>query len=282
MKQFDMTRFGRVLKLDFVEGRKAMMWCALCMLLLYLFFFWFAHNIGIHSSSFYYEQDPEKRMIMHISAICEAVGAFSAIAMFIFFLISASTLYRGEQKKQQRIAWLMLPASNLEKFLSRWIYLLVFSLVGGLLPFFVADLIHMAYLTMTDYPVQSAADDFFKIFPHTRTFPSGEYTGDSPLRVTSEYTFLIAIHAFFLLGGVFFRKFHFIATSAVVVIAFACIVATANMLSYRDTPVTTESAIALRHIIQISIHVGLIALFTWLAYWLFCRWQVVTHKFANV
>ena len=54
------------------------------------------------------------------------------------------------------------------------------------------------------------------------------------------------------------------------------------MLSYRDTPVTTESAIALRHIIQISIHVGLTALFTWLAYWLFCRWQVVTHKFANV
>ena len=282
MKQFDMTRFGRVLKLDFFEGRKAMMWGALCMLLLYLFFFWFAHNIGIHSSSFYYEQDPEKRMMMRVSAICEAVAAFSAIAMVIFFLISASTLYRGEQKKQQRIAWLMLPASNFEKFLSRWIYLLVFSIVGGFLSFFVADLIHMAYLTMTDYPVQSAADDFFKFFPHTRTFPSGEYTGDSPLSVTSEYTALIAIHAFFLLGGVFFKKFHFIATSAVVAILFAVIVATANMLDYRDTPVTTESAIALRLIINIIIRVGLIALFTWLAYWLFCRWQVVTHKFANV
>ena len=146
----------------------------------------------------------------------------------------------------------------------------------------MADLIHMAYLTMTDYPVQSAADDFFKFFPHTRTFPSGEYTGDSPLSVTSEYTALIAIHAFFLLGGVFFKKFHFIATSAVVAILFAVIVATANMLDYRDTPVTTESAIALRLIIHIIIRVGLIALFTWLAYWLFCRWQVVTHKFANV
>ena len=68
---------------------------------------------------------------------------FSVIAMYIFFLISASTLYRGEQKKQQRIAWLMLPASNLEKFLSRWIYMLVFMLVGGVLTFFVADCIHM-------------------------------------------------------------------------------------------------------------------------------------------
>ena len=280
MKQFDMTRFCRVLKLDFVEGRKAMMWGALCMVLLYLFFFWFAHEIGFHDSRFDYEQNPERRMLMRVDAICEAVGVFSAIAMFIFFLISASTLYHGEQKKQQRIAWLMLPASNLEKFLSRWIYLLVFSVVGGLLTFFVADLIHMAYLTMTDYPVQSAADDFFKIFPHTRTFPSGEYTGDNPLSVTSQYTALITIHAFFLLGGVFFKKFHFIATTAVFAVAMACFASVYNSLGYRDTP--TPPDYILGNIISIGFSVCLIAIFTWLAYWLFCRWQVVTHKFANL
>jgi hypothetical protein len=38
----------------------------------------------------------------------------------------------------------------------------------------------------------------------------------------------------------------------------------------------------LSNIIRITVHVGLTVLFTWLAYWLFCRWQVVTHKFANV
>ena len=48
--------------------------------------------------------------------------------MYIFFLIAVSILYRGEQKKQVRIAWLMLPATNLEKFLVRWIYMLAFSL----------------------------------------------------------------------------------------------------------------------------------------------------------
>ena len=279
MKQFDMTRFGRVLKLDFFEGRKAMMWGALCMVLLYLFFFWFAHNIAFHDE--YYGVNEPYVNELRIPRVCEAVGAFGAIAMFIFFLISASTLYRGEQKKQQRIAWLMLPASNFEKFLSRWIYLLVFSIVGGFLSFFVADLIHMAYLTMTDYPVQSAADDFFKFFPHTRTFPSGEYTGDSPLSVTSQYTALITIHAFFLLGGVFFKKFHFIATSAVLVILFAGVVATVNMLGYRDGPVPLDEATK-QFIFWIIVNTGLIALFTWLAYWLFCRWQVVTHKFANL
>ena len=273
MKNFNMTRFGHVLKLDFTEGRKAMMWGAVCMLLLYLFFFWFAWNIGMHSYN--------EIVDFYVQHICEAVAGFSMMAMYIYFLITASTLYRGEQKKQQRIAWLMLPATNLEKFLSRWIYLLVFSIVGGFLSFFVADLIHMAYLTMTDYPVQSAADDFFKIFPHTRTFPSGEYTGDNPLSVTSQYTALITIHAFFLLGGVFFKKFHFIATSAVVVIAFACIVATVNMLGYRDTPVPLDE-VTIQLIFWIIANSGLTVLFTWLAYWLFCRWQVVTHKFANL
>ena len=279
-----MTRFGRVLKLDFFEGRKAIMWGAICMLLLYLFFFWFAHEIGFHNSRFDYEQDPEERMMLYNSAICEAVGAFGAMAMYIFFLITASTLYRAEQKKQQRIAWLMLPATNLEKFTSRWIYMLVFSIVGGLLPFFVADLIHTAYLWISGNPVMWTADDFFNIFPHTRTFPgTNEYTGDSPLRVTESYTIFIMIHAFFLLGGVFFKKFHFIAASAMLVLIAAGWATAYNALGFRDTPTPMPSDYYVRgYIFSITFKICLIALFTWLAYRLFCRWQVVTRKYANV
>ena len=94
MKNFDMTRFGRVLKLDFVEGYKPMLWGALCMMLLYLFFFWFAHNIGMHESIY---DAPEDVTMLRVRTICEAVGAFSLMACFIFFLISASTLFRVEQ-----------------------------------------------------------------------------------------------------------------------------------------------------------------------------------------
>ena len=78
MKNFNMTRFGHVLKLDFAEGRKAMMWGALCMLLLYLFFFWFACNIGMKVSVV-------NDWDTYIGSICEAVGVFSLLAMYIFF-----------------------------------------------------------------------------------------------------------------------------------------------------------------------------------------------------
>jgi len=274
MKQFNMTRFGRVLKLDFFEGRKAMMWGALCMLLLYLFFFWFAHNIGVHDSRFDYNITPAEALRMRMNAICEGVGVFSAIALFIFFLITASTLYRGEQKKQQRIAWLMLPATNLEKFMSRWIYMLAFSIVGGVLPFFVADGIHMGYLWMAGNPVVDATSYILEVLPRV----SLPY---SPLaKVVDIYLVWVTIHSLYLLGGVFFKKFHFIATTAVFAVAMACFASVANSLGYRDTP--TPPDYIMDNVISIGFSVCLIALFTWLAYWLFCRWQVVTHKFANV
>ncbi|MBO7140344.1 MAG: hypothetical protein J6W19_07240 [Prevotella sp.] len=276
MKKFDMKRFGQVLKLDFAEGRKAMMWGALCMTLLYLFFFWFAWNIGFHDSRFDYINNPDERLRLQVSVICEAVGSFSAIAMFFFLLIGASTLYRGEQKKQQRIAWLMLPASNREKFLSRWIYLVVFSLVGGLLSFFVADLAHIAYLWMSDNPVMTTIDDFFYIMPHV---PEGGGIIDL-LSTIMMYSFLIALHAFYLLGGVFFKKFHFIAVSALVVILFVGFVGVFNMLVSPGQPNPVSHTF---YYISVTIFWTLvITLFTWLAYRLFCRWQVVTHKFANV
>ena len=279
MKQFDMTRFGRVVKLDFAEGRKALMWGALCMLLLYLFFFWFAHNIGMTESHFDYTQrmmnlNDAQLKEYRIKEICNAVAAFGVIAMFIYFLIAASTLYRGEQKKQQRIAWLMLPANNLEKFASRWVYLLAFSVVGGVLPFFVADGIHMVYLWMDSYPMMASTDDFFRVFPHVAE-PYGPRLRD----VVAMYLMLVAIHSFYLFGGVFFKKFHFIAASAVLAISFSVFVGLLNAIYSNDTSANSgESALWIMMIVSACC----IALFTWLAYRLFCRWQVVTNKFANI
>ena len=266
MKNFNMTRFGRVLKLDFAEGRKAMMWGAVCMLLLYLFFFWFAWNIGMHVSAVH-DWDT------YVKGLCQAVAGFSMMAMFIFFLITASTLYRGEQKKQQRIAWLMLPATNLEKFLSRWIYMLAFMLVGGVLTIFLADCIHMIWLQIAGHPVHSMAKALVQNLPHANKY--------NPLiEIVNIYLAFVVIHSIFLLGGVFFKKFHFIATSVVFAIAFSVIVWTVNSLGYRDTPTPSDPTMSI--IIWMCIHTCVITVCTWLAYRLFCRWQVVTHKFANV
>jgi hypothetical protein len=273
MKNFDKNRFGHVLKLDFAEGLKPMLWGALCMLLLNLFFFWFAHSIAFHNSFDYMNQPPAEMQRMRINVICEAVGAFGAIAMLIYFLVAASTLYRSEQKKQKRIALLMLPATNLEKFLSRLIYWLVFSLIGGLLTFFVADLIHIGYLAASSNPIVAATPEFFQIMPH----PGKSSTW---LNAISIYAVIVATLAFFLMGGVLFRKYHFIVTAALVVILGTLYATLFNSLGLYK--LNGETAQTVFETVRTVTALVAIPLFTWLAYRLFCRWQVVTHKFVNL
>lgn len=271
MKNFDSKRFGQVLKLDFSEGRKAILWGALAMLLLYLFFFWFTHNIASHDE--YYDVDEPYVSELRVSYVCEGVGALGAVAMLFYWLISASILYRSEQKKQQRIAWLMLPATNLEKFLSRWLYMVVFSLTGGMLAFFVADILHIAYLWMSGNPVDTAAPSFFQRLPHTNEY-------NPLLHIIKVYGMMITIHAFFLMGSVLFRKYHFIVCAALVVLVFAAMASLYNASGLYQH--NGETALTIWNIVLIVFEAISITLFTWLAYRLFCRWQVVTHKFVNL
>lgn len=179
MKNFDLQRFGSVLRFDFAQNRQQLLWCVLGMLMVYLFFFWFAHNIGMRV-------DKVTDWELQIKNICEGVGIFGVVCFYIYMMATASTLYWREQKKAKRTAWLMLPATNLEKFLSRWVFMLAVSL-GGFLMFFVADAIHMAWLWMTGKPIIAATTYFF-----TQT------TNVAWLRLFSVNCIFLAGQAFFL------------------------------------------------------------------------------------
>lgn len=259
MKNFDLQRFGRVLRFDFAQNRQQLLWCVLGMLMGYLFFFWFAHNIGMRV-------DRVTDWELHIKHICEGVGIIGVVSFYIYMLAAASTLYWREQKKAKRTAWLMLPATNLEKFLSRWVFMLVVSL-GGFLMFFVADAIHMTWLWMTDKPIIAATTYFF-----TQT------TNVAWLRLFSVNCFLMSVQAFFLLGGILFRKFQPIVTALVGIVLFL------GLEYFRihigsfipDIPYTWY------HVMQSVFFVALTCVFTVLAYRLFCRWQLATRNFVNL
>lgn len=185
MKDFHLGRFFMVLRLDFAVGLQQLLVYTAGGVLIYLFYFWFAYHVGTIADN----------REMYISHICEAVAMFSIITMYIFFLTVACTLWRHEQKKAWRTIHLMLPATQLEKFLSRWMYMLTLSVVAGCLTFFVADAIHIVWLWLTGKPVVAASTYFIISF------------SSSALNALLLYCIQIeiAIHAFFLLGGVLFR-----------------------------------------------------------------------------
>ena len=265
MKQFDMRRFGLVLKLDFAEGRKPLLWNALLMVLVYLFMFWFAYNVGM--KNVINPDSPE-----YIRGVCEAVGMTGCITMYIFFVACASRIFRNVQKKQTLTTYLMLPATNLEKFLSRWVYMLAVSIVGGILAFFVADALHAAWLFVMGRPVYWASGFFINAFPYG--------TAKYWQTMVELYCMLVFIHAFFLLGGVFFKRYHFAATGAVGLLLLTglswLLRVTGLYKQYNDLTWETSAAI------DITITLVGTVLFIWLSYWLFCRYQVVTRKFVNL
>ena len=264
MRNFNLQRFARVLRLDFIEGRSQLLWLTLAGLMIYLFFFWFAYNIGMTSVTV-------DNLVFHV---CEGVGAFGCITMFLFFLAVASSLFRKEQKKAKRTTYLTLPATNLEKFLSRWVYMLTLSAVGGFLTFLVADAIHMAWLWLTDKPVIAATTYFLKAFPQT----SNSAPHETWLNVLFCYSVLVAAHAFFLLGGILFRKYQTVATALVGSMLFFVF---AHFVTH-DQPYMRDIPYAWYYSCLSVFMVALTCVFTVLAYRLFCRWQIATYHFVNL
>lgn len=267
MKNFDLQRFSRVLRFDFAQNRQQLLWCVLGMLMAYLFFFWFAYNIGMTSVTV-------DNWEWYINGVCEGVGMFGCIAMYLFFLAVASSLFRKEQRKAKRTTYLTLPATNLEKFLSRWVYMFTLSVVGGFLTFFVADAIHMAWLWLTDKPVIAATTYFLKAFPQTSNFGPHE----TWLNVLCLYSALVSAHAFFLLGGILFRKYQTVATAIVGSMLFLVF---AHFVT-RDQPYMRGIPYAWYYSCLSVFFVALTCVFTVLAYRLFCRWQLATRNFVNL
>ena len=250
-----MRRFGLVLRLDFAEGMKPLLWNALLMVLVYLFFFWFSYHVNYNIRSIYHD-----------------MGMVGCLGMYIYFLSCVNRIFRDVQKKQTLTTYLMLPATNLEKFLSRWIYTMVFAIVGGFLTFFVADAFQAAWLFVMGRPVYWASGFFFDAFP----YGTAKYW-----QTTVElYCMLVLIHAFFLLGGVFFKRYHLAATGGVgvlLVVGFSWLMQVTGLDKQQDN-LTWDTSAA----IDITGSIVGIVLLTWLSYWLFCRYQVITRKLVNL
>ncbi len=269
MKKFCWKRFGQVLKLDFAQGRSLLLWTLLFMPAFYLFSFWFAYNIGMRLQDNYTES--------YIRNLCEGVGYFGAITAVCVNLVLLATAFNREQQNGRRTALLMLPATPLEKILSRLVYVVVVSILAGCM-FFVADGLHQLWLVLTDRPVVSAVSYFLKLIigdPDARWF---EWVRDLFINIGTA--------AYFLLGSLLFRKYQF---PTMVLIVIAVSVTGYYLLNWIQGDAATVERVAHSEMVEMvtAFAVGgfcllLAALFFYLSYRLFCRWQLTTRKYLNL
>lgn len=212
---------------------------------------------------------------------------------WFIILVGGSMMFRNMKTKQQRIAYMMLPASNVEKFVSRLVLVVLGGMLMAVASFLVSDLLQQLFMryvygqshigsyavtlltTLSDI-AQRGVRAFDELGP---TFSN--YVSQSGLRDifagTSVNPGLFVIFYYclgdlfdlsvFIFMGTLFRRHGWL---------FACVIySLIRALIYLIFP---EFNVWLSMSVML---VGMVA-FTWLSFRLFTRMQVINNKLLNI
>lgn len=261
MIQFDIHRFGKLARWSLVNDKKYYVKSMLQIFAMLVFFFLFFTYV----------------MRGHTSADGYKVCCFIVVTMLIVtFVLGPSSMFFSMEGKHDRQALLMLPASNLEKYLMRyasWILLLPLYLVAFLgadvLQYVFNQLVGHEYVT---FVTSTLVDSISRM---QQSMPDNVHS----MFWNSLWLLAVWFHSLYALGATFFRtrKFNWVLTT-IVIILLTILQAWAypyeEFVSDRNASTTTAS-----HITNL-VALCWVVLNFWLSYKLFCRQQVI-GKFIN-
>ena len=257
MKNFEYNRFLQTLKWNIITEKKTMLTHTLAFvaafLLIQLFY------IGL--VNMFQNPGPSSvmaGMLMNLSIAC------------IMTYYYASGILGNARTKEQRTTMLMLPASNAEKFWARLAYVLIVIPLLIIAALIVATLLRMG--------IQLLLGHDYIVFGLDFLMNDG---GFGFLGTWSGHLFGVSI---FVLGGVLFRKHPFIWTWVSMLVVFFAIGLVMILIIKLLAPPQPHIHVEVEF--PRAIGYALATIFTvfnfWLSYRLFCRLQLVQHKWFNV
>lgn len=211
---------------------------------------------------------------------------FFGFISFMVIYVLASCIFRNMKTKLQRESFLMLPATNLEKYVARFLVVTVGGLVTLLGALVISDIIQLIFsffitpsfhISLT-WPVLSHT--IFALSPIDNSWQT----------ILEVYSFLIFAHSFATLGGAFYRKFPVLLT-ACTGLAFYLIFSyiinelyEAGWLDFVGTFHIEEGSSAQYCAVFTSsaVFLALAAFNYWASYKLFTRMQVICNKWINI
>ena len=228
----------------------------------------------------------------------------SAFACVLFFggIINASYIMEPMNTQQKRISFLMLPATSLEKFISRGLYsTLVFALIATL-ALVLAEVTRYLLLPIFDLPDSFKQCTLPDIFTSLYIFAdSSSVTWSNTWPEEQSYSILMGqicsllyigwMHSFYILGGCYWQKHPFWKTLGIMLLAHIVIPAVFvnliiqlsdnNWEMYHEhfefifEGITVNQSLTFFSIVFLL----LILLNWWLSYRCFKRSQVIKPKF---
>lgn len=223
------------------------------------------------------------------------LGSVSGLFMFISFIIfffCGSRIFINMKTKASRSLFLMLPATNMEKFTSRLLYTVLGTSLMIVASWIIADIIQFVFsLFLTPGMQGSLVGTAFEELFLKNNFDSSHFVvrnGTSVLGQTFPVgMFLLSLtiftHSFFTLGGTVFRKS---ATLLTICSSFILMFLMVLISSFVDEDV-------LRHLVQsmepntfgwlmVMVLLLLSAFNYWAAYKLFTHMQIINNKWFNI
>ena len=208
MKRFDLNRFGKTFRWLFsVRSQWLIGWTAGYAVIVFLgeLLWWF------------FSKGSETTVIV------KNVAGFFMIFIYIALGIGLTMLFYDENKKQKREALLMLPASNLEKYLSAFIYYTVIWGAAVFVSFICGDTLRMIVRGLF------VGDEWVSAIPLVLKNMSPNMVLGSAIAPTKIYvmslllyvSFLVWLNSLYILGGTLLRKYSFVITSIVFLLSMA-------------------------------------------------------------
>ena len=267
MKKFDINRFGKVMsRLILVRRRSIIKLFAgfligffVIAIMFFPFFHWFAMS------------DTDIRIRLWGNS------PFISVVFAMSFFIIATFIISDLGKRQQRINEMMLPATNLEKFLARVILVSVVYPLLIAIAFIAADGLQQLTTMLIFYGGRASLVATW--YEYCQSLRIG-----SPLWVRAEI--VLFTNSFALLGGMFFRKAAWLKTLIslfVIIIGIAISLTTFAYLLYEHTDyelVLDDNT--LTTVISNLICIGLTVLMYWSSYKLYTRLQVINNRWRNI
>ncbi|MDO4160801.1 MAG: hypothetical protein Q4D41_10130 [Prevotellaceae bacterium] len=220
----------------------------------------------------------EQVRLMFLSVVAIAFSGY-----YIFATINGCWIYSNMATKQQRITFKMLPASDVEKYWVRVVYVIGVWIIGGFIVFCLADLFGMLVrlIMFNDY-IGSIVYETFKPNNVNETDRMMVFGMDGERGVILANLFLIFSQSIYVLGGAFFRRRQFVFTLLTIFAAGIILLLLLDM--NKDAVRNTIRSLGVETfcwIMNIVLVVWSIVNY-WLAYVIFKRMQVINNKWINV
>ena len=303
MNSFDIKRFGQTLRWVLsVNLRKMLLWFTGSVLAVFLGEILFQQMNS-------YSGGPES-MLHNFSQ-------FLVLILIVVSLIMISSIVSSINEKRKREAFLMLPASNSEKYLSLVIYSTFICIVCAFLAIVLGDSLRMLAYWATDYegPVYPDGSYLYSNYDDvtggqvcwwSSALPKmlKELTPDIVNRGYENYpTDLVVIqllfiyggilwiHSLYTLGGTLLRKYSFVGTSVLMLLIVVLFVRLIKVLGWTlfHTQWNWDSGSAVLESYEIGIAGWVTAILFpilsvlnyWASFHIFKGFQLITNKWFN-